>query len=142
MRSCCRLLLMVCVSLCSGAAASAGESCRVVSPKEASKQVALAANEIRRYVFLRTGVMPVIERSAPKTGDDHVRLVTDKALGAQEYSLKTSSRDDGKTLTISGGSDIAVLYGAYHFVEKLGVRFYIHGDTIPDKQIPCNRSRG
>jgi hypothetical protein len=37
---------------------------------------------------------------------------------------------------ISGGSDLAVLYGAYRFAEKLGVRFYLHGDVIPDKQIP------
>ena len=38
-------------------------------------------------------------------------------------------------LTISGGSPIAVLYGAYHFAENLGVRFYLHGDVIPDERI-------
>ncbi len=36
---------------------------------------------------------------------------------------------------ISGGSDVAVLYGAYRFAEKLGVRFYLHGDVIPDERI-------
>ena len=41
-----------------------------------------------------------------------------------------------KYLRITGGSDIATLYGVYHFAKKLGVRFYIHGDTIPDLKIP------
>jgi len=39
-------------------------------------------------------------------------------------------------LKITGGSDIAALYGAYDFAEHLGVRFYLHGDVIPDKKIP------
>jgi len=29
-----------------------------------------------------------------------------------------------------------VLYGAYTFAEKLGVRFYLDGDVIPDARIP------
>ena len=49
-----------------------------------------------------------------------------------EYRLKS----DGKRLTITGGSDVGVLYGAYAFAEKLGVRFYLHGDAIPDEKIP------
>jgi len=52
-------------------------------------------------------------------------------LGPQEYRLKT----EGESLTISGGSDVAVLYGAYAFAEKLGVRFYLHGDVVPDEKI-------
>ena len=28
------------------------------------------------------------------------------------------------------------MYGAYALVEKLGVRFYFHGDVIPDEKIP------
>ena len=39
-------------------------------------------------------------------------------------------------MTIGGGSDLAVLYGAYAFAEKLGVRFYLHGDVVPDDPVP------
>ena len=31
---------------------------------------------------------------------------------------------------------MAVLYAAYHFAETLGVRFYLHGDVLPDRRIP------
>jgi len=41
-------------------------------------------------------------------------------------------REQQKVLTVSGGSGTAVLYGAYAFAEKLGVRFYLHGDVVPD----------
>ena len=54
----------------------------------------------------------------------------------QTYRLKTVVANGRKKLRITGGSGVAVLYGAYHFVETLGVRFYMHGDVIPDEQIP------
>ncbi|MBI3118642.1 MAG: hypothetical protein HYZ00_08145 [Candidatus Hydrogenedentes bacterium] len=42
----------------------------------------------------------------------------------------------GRTLYIVGGSELGVLYGAYRFCEHLGIRFYLHGDVIPDDQTP------
>jgi hypothetical protein len=36
---------------------------------------------------------------------------------------------------IIGGGDTGTLYGAYRFAEALGVRFYLHGDVIPDARI-------
>ncbi|MCU0780508.1 MAG: malectin, partial [Akkermansiaceae bacterium] len=88
----------------------------------------LAAKEIRRYVYLRTGeLLPV---AASGTG---IALRVDPALAAQQYRLKGGAKAD---LVISGGSDVAVLYGAYAFVEKLGVRFELNGDVIPDGRIP------
>ena len=59
-------------------------------------------------------------------------LKIDPTLERQQFKLKTT----GGTLAISGGSDLAVLYGAYAFAEKLGVRFYLHGDVVPDGQVP------
>ena len=38
-------------------------------------------------------------------------------------------------LLIAGGDPIGTLYGAYRFAEHLGVRFYLHGDVVPDRQI-------
>ena len=39
-------------------------------------------------------------------------------------------------MLIIGGDPIGTLYGAYRFAEHLGVRFYLHGDVVPDEQIP------
>ena len=84
--------------------------------------------------YLRTGELMPVVNAAPETG--HViGMAINVTLGAQEYRLRTSVRKGGKLLTISGGSDVAVLYGAYAFVEKLGVRFYLHGDMIPDDAV-------
>jgi hypothetical protein len=30
---------------------------------------------------------------------------------------------------------MGVLYGAYAFIEQLGVRFYLEGDVIPDQKV-------
>lgn len=91
----------------------------------------LAAKEIRRYVYLRTGELLSIIQTADKPESEAIVLRVDSSLDPQQYRLKTQ----GQTLTISGGTDIAVLYGAYDFAEKLGIRFYLHGDVIPDEKI-------
>jgi len=102
----------------------------IVCPEKSPLNVQLAAKEVRRYVYLRTGtLLPLAAK--PRTGTT-IMFKIDSALEAQQYRLKT----DGAVLTISGGSDVGVLYGAYAFAEKLGVRFYLHGDTIPDDKIP------
>ncbi len=38
-------------------------------------------------------------------------------------------------MLVTGGDSIGTLYAAYRFAEHLGARFYMHGDTIPDKRI-------
>ncbi len=116
-----------------GQAASAATV--IVCPKSAPFAERLAAKEIRRYVYLRCGDLLPIAAEAGKGGDTIV-LKTDPALGAEDYQLKTAGPSGSRVLTITGGSPIAVLYGAYHFAEKLGVRFYLHGDVVPDGRIP------
>ena len=109
------------------AIASVASADVIVCPPNAPSNVKLAAKEIRRYVYLRTGeLLPIA------TENGTIVLQVDTTLQPQQYRLKS----DGKTLTISGGSDVGVLYGAYAFAEKLGVRFYLHGDVIPDEKIP------
>ena len=94
----------------------------IVCPPAAPANVQLAAKEIRRYVYLRTGnLLPVAE-----TGRGIV-LKIDPAFGAEEYRITP----DG----IAGGSDLGVLYGAYRYAELLGVRFYLHGDVVPDERL-------
>lgn len=93
---------------------------------DAPAKVILAAKEIRRYVYLRTAkLLPIGE-----TGKG-IALKIDSALAPQEFRLQAT----GDTLTVSGGSDIGVLYGAYRYAELLGVRFQIDGDVIPDERL-------
>jgi hypothetical protein len=112
----------------------AGDGCVIVNGAGDFPLSRLAAREVRRYVYVRTGeLLPIV--AARSGGGDRVVLEEDPSLDREEYGLNT--RPDGKSrvLTISGGSDIAVLYGVYHFAEILGVRFALHGDVIPDGRI-------
>jgi len=106
----------------------------IVSTPEATEIQRLAAREIQRYVYLRTGTMLPVKSSSPNTSDA-ITITIDSTLGEQKYRLKTIEQSGRKHLAITGGSGVAALWGAYHFAEKLGVRFYLHGDVIPDKQL-------
>lgn len=106
--------------------AGLAEAAEIVCPVDAPPRMQLAAKEIRRYTWLRTGeLLPIAG-----TGGG-IRLSIDRALAPQQYRLKSADN----TLTIAGGSDTAVLYGAYAFAETLGVRFDLAGDVIPDGTI-------
>ena len=107
----------------------------VVIPTGGSPFLRLAAREIRRYVWLRTDALPSIVERVPDAGAAIV-LAVDPELGSEVYRLHTRSVDGALQLAIEGGSDRAVLYGAYTFAEYLGVRFALHGDSLPDALIP------
>jgi len=145
------ILLVFCSTLC-----LADDRPAILFPRGASATMNLAAKETRRYVFLRTGVLAdIIEADttlpfrpnlivlAP-VGSGLLNLLSletvfrDSLTGMPQdgHCLKTLSRGKGRLLLISGSSDIATLYGAYTFVEKLGVRFSAHGDIIPDGLLP------
>ena len=137
------------------AAVSRSDTLVIVSPEEASLMETLAAREIHRFLYLRTGqLVPIIQyqpcivnknnaivvarkdRSFMGTAIRNAKLKSIVAeLGAQNYILKTIRSSSNKTLFIIGGDDAGTLYGACRFAEHLGVRFYLHGDVFPDKQI-------
>jgi len=121
---------------------------RICYAKNASFQEQLAAKELRRYIYLRTGELYETQTVSSVPVGGNLIVVSVKGsellkvtafdvanLAEQEYSLKTIDDNDRKVVVISGGDSIAVLYGAYHFIEKLGIRFHLHGDVIPDKKI-------
>ncbi len=116
---------------------SAGEPpAVVVHSQQAGFQERLAGREIRRYVYLRTGeLLPLAQTGAVPAAGDAIVIEVDSSLEPQQYRLRTRTRRDRRVLRITGGSGVATLYGAYHLVEKLGVRFYLHGDVIPDEKI-------
>jgi len=94
-----------------------------------------AARELQRYIQLRTGKLLPIEKDV-STDKPFILVNRVAGLGGQEYGLHAFENG----LEISGGSDLAVLYGAYRFAEHLGVRFYLHGDVIPDRRIALDVS--
>jgi hypothetical protein len=109
--------------------------------QNSSETEQLSAQEIRRYLYLRTGKLATIQAIASAeeipaysivlATNDGVLHKADVELSPESYQLKT----DGNRLFITGGSDQALLYGSYKFVEHLGIRFYLHGDVIPDEQL-------
>ena len=127
------------------------EPAAIVSPASASPLEALAAREVRRYFYVRTGVvLPIFgESDAPqivvaRRDRPLARALGDAKLGArldrlvaQERLLLTLARRPG-VLLVTGGDDAGVLYAAYRLAEHLGVRFGLHGDTIPDGRQPAS----
>ena len=132
-----------------------GKSAVVVyCPADARPLETLAAREAQRYLYLRSGSLPPIKHLAnPEVfpGANAV-LIAQKdrpiwnsaalsaslqkeihALQPQQYTLKTLDSTWGRCVLLAGGDDTATLYAAYGFAEKLGVRFYLHGDVIPDR---------
>lgn len=125
----------------------------VVCSGNAGFQEKLAAREIRRYIYLRTGeLLPILQSEMPPAGADVIAVArkdrpiaesladavlktTLNGLQPQQYVLKTFSHSNRRVVLIAGGDDVGTLYGTYCFVEHLGVRFFMHGDVIPDQQI-------
>lgn len=129
------------------AALRAADSATIVSPAGASVLERLAAAEVRRYVYVRTGALLPLAPALPAAGDAIVVAAKDNAavsgldagavdLKPQEFLLKTVKSGDRTILLVAGGDAAGTLYGAYRFAELLGVRFHLHGDTIPDEKIP------
>ncbi|MEN6336261.1 MAG: malectin domain-containing carbohydrate-binding protein [Phycisphaerales bacterium] len=133
------------------AVCSADEPITVVEPQEAEPLEHLAAREVRRYLYLRTGRLDSIATAgqlpagasiAVARKDRPVIRSLDKqlseavsTLGPQQYVLKTTASGGSRVLVVAGGDAVGVLYGAYRLAERLGVRFYLHGDVVPDEKI-------
>ena len=145
------LLALVCTC---GAASAKSPAVTVIRPGDASFPLRLAAREIRRYAYLRTGelatIAPALARGNPSDvivigakGQARLRpYLKDKvlaqrvdALAPQQYVIKTLEGNRRPVVLIVGGGPIGALYGAYRFIEHLGVRFYLHGDVVPDEPV-------
>ena len=124
----------------------------------AEKLERLGAAELRRYLYLCTGVMsPIVEvgswadirkpgiiltrdaaagfaGAGDKAGFDAAAAGKVPRLGPEEYWLKTVSQGAKRHVLIAGGDALGALYGAYAFLEKLGVRFFLDGDVVPDER--------
>ena len=122
----------------------------ILCSDKASPTEKLAAKELRRYIYLRTGSVPEL-KIVSKTEllpDRYILVASQQTANLLENSLKNVN-DTTKTLrhddfylystetglVISGGSDIGLLYGVYHYLQKLNIGFYLYGDVIPDGQV-------
>jgi hypothetical protein len=119
----------------------AGPKAIAIRP-DASELESLAANEVRRYVYLRTGkVLPVKREVA--SGDRIVITCRDakfcgelgNELEPQQFTLKTGVAGGKRIWWIVGGDEVGTLYGAYRFAEKLGIGFGLDGDIVPDEPL-------
>ena len=114
--------------------AVASEGLVIVPDAGGGFQGRLAAKEIARYVYLRLGALPKMASKLPVQGDAIV-LRREAGLEAEAFSIQTAQENGRRVWTIAGGSALGELYGAYRLAEKLGVRFYLHGDVIPDTRL-------
>jgi len=140
-----RAVILLLLGLSTGLMAFGAVS--IVIPPHASEIETLAAREVRRYFYLRTGELaPIVSTVALPSGDVVVVARNDRplaaearagALAAEQYVVKS----DGHRVWIVGGDDIGTLYAAYRFAEGLGVRFYLHGDVVPDDRIAATFPR-
>ena len=129
-----------------GAARSARRAPEMITIRQdASALESLAANEVRRYVYLRTGKVLQVKKGAI-SGDRIVVACKNRNfcgdfgqdLGPQHFTLKTATATGENIWWIVGGDEVAALYGAYRFAEKLGVRFGLDEDVVPDESLTGN----
>ena len=128
--------------------------CIIVAPLHASFQEQLAAKEVRRYVYVRTGQLFDIKNAeeVPAGAKNAIVLGTNQSallrnvdrsltrklseLKPEQYLLRTIVARGRTLLIIAGGDGAGTLYGAYRFAERLGMAFGLDGDVIPDGRIP------
>ncbi len=56
------------------------------------------------------------------------------SLHAEQYLLGMCKQANRPVVLVAGGDPIGALYGAYRLAERLGVRFSLEGDVVPDTQ--------
>ena len=97
---------------------------------------------------MRSGsISDIIESNLmPKTSGKYIFLVIShkvndpdfqsetSGLQSQQYIIKTLSTNGNEICLIIGGDEYGLLYAAYRFLEYNGIRFYLHGDVIPDEK--------
>jgi hypothetical protein len=58
-----------------------------------------------------------------------------RTLQPEQYLLRATGVPAERRICIIGGDETGLLHGAYRFCELIGVRFYLHGDVVPDERM-------
>ena len=105
--------------------------------RNAAPLLELAAKELRRYLYLRTGEWSELVRSeAPEAAHRRISLSLDgHALKPQCYRIESHPENE---IRIVGGDEQGALFGCYAFLGQLGIHFALHGDSVPDAGQPLS----
>jgi len=150
-------VLLAQILLALGGCGRAGKAPAIYIASDATALESFAAAELRRYVYLRTNELAAVVRVDSLDGLNNPGFVLDgksrwlpppagdppsdrqfsagaiRDLAPDEYWLKTILRNNRSYLLIASGEGPGILYGIYAFAEKLGVRFELNGDVVPDE---------
>lgn len=151
---CCAGLIWATPLLSAGAEPGGEPDVSIVYPENGSANELLAAKEVRRYVYLRTGRLLKLtaSRSLPPAGDLIMVSASDgslaKALAPQvgyepkagQTLIKSVDRGNRRILVISGADPETTLIAAYRYAERIGVGFDLAGDAIPDARAELDLS--
>jgi hypothetical protein len=134
------------VPLCSRAEAGPVPVAILISEHAAAQEL-LAAREVQRFWFLRTGALAAIRTAPAVDGPEDLVVIASRGesladavlsggtrdLGPQQFRLKTLRKSGRTRVAVLGGDARGALYGSYRLIEAFGVRFYLHGDIVPDE---------
>lgn len=109
----------------------------IVAPAAADWYEQLAAAQLRRYAWLRTGELPTLAETAPddrpavllRTGPSE-RLPSGGVDPSQNHAVYVESWSPLR-IVVHGAAPVATLWAAYTLVESWGVGFYLGGDALP-----------
>ena len=151
-------LLEILLSACILLFAVPLKALKIAHSSDASKIEVQAAKEVRRYIFLRTGIAPEVisaNRYADLPDCDVIVVAADnKSIIAKlkseygnvdapdsdnrkGYILKSINKNDRHILVITGADSMTTLTAAYRFAETIGCYFNLAGDVIPDQKLAC-----
>ena len=118
----------------------------------------LAAKEVQRYLFRISGkVLPIRDEGAWKQAPSRPLILVGTpqtnsilaavaagagidvgaaALGDQGFVVKALRAQGRPVVVIAAAAPVGVLYGAYTFLEQMGIGFYLGGDALPGHNLP------
>ena len=125
------------------------DSLRIVTGPGAPALERFAAEELQRYLRLLYGVtVPVVDEHAGEAtpavliGSPETNPAVASSSLARGWPTTSDQgivlRGNGaeKTWAVGGGSPVATTWAVYDLVERLGVRYLLSGDVLPDDPGP------
>ena len=109
----------------------------ILMPRVVGKATVLAANEMHDYLLKITGAdVPVLwyASDAMPAYRKTVKIILQPKIDPTREASADGSEDvftieeSADRLVITGASDVAVLYGVYHYLNGLGVRWFMPGE--------------
>ena len=123
----------------------------IIYPTSSSSSEKLAAKELKRYIFLRTGTAPSLTTSDNYIGlpledvivvgvnssniitelkEEYGNVDAPNSDNRKGYLIKSFSKGGKNILVITGADTTATLYAAYRFAELIGCHFNWHFNSI------------